>query len=65
MFLERNDGLYYYYYYYYYNLKERNQQKGVNLKLREGKLGTGVYWQGALNQKGVKQGLHVQANYER
>jgi hypothetical protein len=52
------------------SLIERSQQKGVNSKLREGKLRTGVYWQGALKQKyvkqvGVKQGLPVQANYER
>ena len=36
-----------------------NQPKGVKPKRRERRLRSGVNWQGALKQKGVKQGLGV------
>jgi hypothetical protein len=38
---------------------ERREPKGVKLKMRGRKLRSGVYWQGALNQEGVKQRLLV------
>jgi len=34
---------------------EKRESKGVKLKAREHKLSSGVNWQGALKQKGVKQ----------
>ena len=36
-----------------------NRPKGVKLKIREGKLRSGINWQEALKQKGIKQELSV------
>jgi len=44
---------------------ERSQQKDIKSKMREHKLRSGVNWQGALQQKGMKQGLGVQENSGR
>jgi hypothetical protein len=41
---------------------ERSQRKGVKPKMRGRELSSGVNWQGALQQKGVKQGLYVIRN---
>jgi len=42
--------------------KVRSQPRGVKPKMTLRKLRNGVYWQGALKQKDVKQGLRVQRN---
>jgi hypothetical protein len=44
-----------------------NPPKGIKVKMREPKLGSGVDWQGASKQKvvkqvGIKQGLGVYSN---
>jgi hypothetical protein len=38
---------------------EFSQSKGIKPKMRERKLRSGVNWQGALKQNGIKQGLGV------
>jgi hypothetical protein len=39
--------------------RNKMQPKGVKPKIKERKLRSGVKWQGAFKQKGVKQGLGV------
>jgi hypothetical protein len=39
--------------------KERSQPKVVKSKMSGSKLRSGVHWQGAIEQKAVKQGLRV------
>ena len=47
------------------NIIECSQPKGFKLKMRAHKLRRITQWQGALKQKGIKQGLHVFLNCKR
>jgi len=44
------------------SITEHRQPKGVKPKMRERKLRSGVNQQGALKQKSLKQGLHVESS---
>lgn len=47
------------------NIIECSKPKGIKLKMRAHKLKSMTQWQGALKQKGIKQGLHVFLNSKR